>query len=107
MVQYKNCNLQYRIQVFHGMTKENFYLGKEKEKNHPSDGCSNVLSQSTMPCLTFLFSHREEGTTLKHAPTLGTFTFQPFLKVMQNATPRVEAEMKMCAANITNTTLQK
>lgn len=75
--------------------KKTLYLGKEKEKKAPSDGCSFILKDHAM---TYFFSHRRVDNI--KIPTFSTYTFQTFVKVIQNATPHLEA-------NITNMTLQK
>lgn len=54
-----------------------------------------------------LFFSQRRGDNIKTHTHSSTFTFQTFLKVMQSATPTVEAEMKTCAEHITNMTLQK
>lgn len=69
------------------MTKENLYLGKEKEKIPKWWLQQCVIAKyHAMPYFS-LFSQRR-GDNIKRTPTLGTFTFQTFLKVMQNATPQ-------------------
>lgn len=63
-----------------------------------------VLSWSSMPWLIFFLTQKKGQIKIS---TFGTFLFKTFVKVIQNATSQMEAEMKMCAASNTNMTLQK